>query len=85
MEAEFIEKKKAVVEMEFDDKEIPVALASTLTENGVDAYWYDPHPLVKGFRLHVEADDAKSELKKAVNGLDSKWGKLKKELTSKLK
>jgi hypothetical protein len=85
MEYIFIEKKKGVVELEFDEKEVPVALSGVLLRNGVDAYWYDPHPLKPGFRLHLEADDAMGELKKAVKGLDSEWSAFKKAVSPKLK
>jgi len=78
MDFKFVEKKKGVVEVEFDDKDIPICLASTLVKNGVDAYWYEPHPLMDGVRLHVESDDAFKDFKAAVNDLSKEWDAFKK-------
>ncbi|MBD3389317.1 MAG: hypothetical protein GF416_09475 [Candidatus Altiarchaeales archaeon] len=85
MEFEFLEKKKGVVEVKFDEKEVAVALSKLLQDSGVDAYWYEPHPLYKDVRLHVEGDDAMADLKKAVTGLDKTWKQFSKELSAKLK
>jgi len=85
MEFKFVEKKKGSVEVEFDEKEIPVSLASILTGNGVDAYWYEPHPLMAGVRLHINSDDAMKDFKKAVNDLSGEWGEFKKLVLSKTK
>jgi hypothetical protein len=85
MEVKFIEKKKDVVELEFDEKEIALALAGVLLRSEVDAYWYEPHPLKPGFRLHIDAHDAPAELKKAVSALDAEWGSFRKAVEAKLK
>ncbi len=85
MEFKFVERKKGSVEIEFDEKEVAIALEGVLVDNGVDAYTYEPHPLKEGFRLHVEAKDAKAELKKAVTQLGKEWGAFKKAVESKLK
>jgi DNA-directed RNA polymerase subunit L len=85
MEFKFVEQKKDVIELEFDEKETPMALVGVLSNSGVDAYGYEPHPLIKGFRVHIEADDAKAELKKAVDSLDTQWSQFKKAVTAKLK
>jgi len=85
MEFKFVERKKGVVELEFSEKEVAIALSSVLLRNDVDAYWYEPHPLLHGFRLHVEAEDAFGELKKAVSGLDSEWSEFRKAVEAKLK
>ena len=85
MEFKFIEKKKGVVEVEFYEKEIPVCLASTLVRSGIDAYWYEPHPLMAGIRLHVEADDALKEFKGAVSDLSKEWDGFKKLVLEKAK
>jgi DNA-directed RNA polymerase subunit L len=85
MEFKFVEKKKDVVELEFDEKEIPVALCGVLSANDVDAYWYEPHPLIPGFRLHIEAADAQAELKKAIATLGAEWSQFKKGVEAKLK
>ncbi|RLI92512.1 MAG: hypothetical protein DRO89_02005 [Candidatus Altiarchaeales archaeon] len=73
MEIKFIQKKKGVIELEFDDKTLPNALVGVLSERGIDAYVYDPHPLMPGYRLHVEAPDAMKELKSALNQVEKKW------------
>ena len=85
MEVKFLEKKKDMVELEFIEKDVPVALVGALLRNDVDAYWYEPHPLKKGFRVHIDADDAPKELKKAVTNLASDWSTFKKALEAKLK
>ena len=85
MEFKFIEKKKDVVEVEFDEKEIPICLASTLVRNGVDAYWYEPHPLLVGIRLHIQDDDAMGVFKTAVKDLSKEWDGFKKLAVGKSK
>ncbi len=85
MEFKFVEKKKGTLEMEFDEREMPVALTGMLLRNGVDAYWYEPHPLKAGVRLHVDADDAQAELKRAVKDLEQDWSQLRKAVEAKLK
>ena len=85
MEFKFVEKKKDYVELEFDEKEVPLALVGMLIQNDVDAYWYQPHPLKKGFRVHIDGEDAQKDLKKAVATLDGEWNQFKKALEAKLK
>ena len=85
MDFKFVKKKKGEVEVEFDEKEVAVALVSELSKNNVDAYTYEPHPLKAGFVLHVESDNAMADLKKAVDGLGKDWSQLQKGVTSKLK
>ncbi len=87
MEVKFIEKKKDVVELEFDEKTLPNALLGALTAEKVDAYVFEPHPLIKAYRLHIEAADAQKELKAAVDTVEEQWAEfgklLKKELAAK--
>ncbi|HDH41254.1 MAG TPA: hypothetical protein ENG12_02460 [Candidatus Altiarchaeales archaeon] len=85
MEIKFIQKKKGVVELEFDDKTLPNALVGVLSEMGVDAYVYDPHPLIPGYRLHVEAPDAMKELKSAMNRVEKEWKEFHKLLKGEMK
>ena len=85
MEFKVIEKKKNLVEIEFDEKDIAIALVGVLSNNGVDAYTYEPHPLIRGFRAHIEADDAMGELKKAISGMGSDWTQFRKAFDAKLK
>lgn len=86
MEIKFIERKDDILELEFDDKAVVNPLVEILLKNGVDAYCYEPHPMITGYRLHIETKDAEKELKKAVNTLEKEWmefGKLlKKEIKS---
>ncbi|MFC2163033.1 hypothetical protein ACFLRF_05070 [Candidatus Altiarchaeota archaeon] len=85
MDFKVIEKKKDSLELEFDEKEIPLLIVHELTKNGIDAYFYDPHPLLHGFRVHIDADDPMKEFKKAVDELSKDWSLFKKELEAKLK
>ncbi len=85
MDCEIIEKGKDSLELEFNEKEVPLALVGALTKNGVDAYWYEPHPLKKQFRVHLDSDDPMGSLKKAVQTLDEDWSAFSKALESKLK
>lgn len=85
MDLKILEKKKGAVEVQFNEKEIPVALAGVLGAKGVDAYWYETHPLKKDFRLRVTADDAMGELRKAVDDLEKSWSQFEKAATAKLK
>jgi len=85
MKIKFIQKKKGVVELEFDDKTLPNALAGVLSERGIDAYVYDPHPLIPSYGLHVEAPDAMRELKSALNQVEKEWGEFHKLLKGEMK
>jgi DNA-directed RNA polymerase subunit L len=85
MEFKIVEKKKDKVEVEMDDKDLGMALVGALLGNGVDAYGYEPHPLKKGFRVHVASDDAPAQLKKAASSLGSDWSEFKKAVEAKLK
>ncbi len=84
MECKIVVNKKKVIEIEFNEKEIPVMLSEKLSEKGVDAYWYEPHPLLAGFILHVEADDAMKEFTTAVKSLEKDWKEFKKVVEAKL-
>lgn len=81
MTIKFIEKKKESVEMEFDDKVLPNLLRTNLIEHGVDSYCYDPHPLLPGYRLHVDAKDALKEIKGSVKRLEKDWKDFAKVVT----
>jgi DNA-directed RNA polymerase subunit L len=87
MEIKFIEKKKDVIEIEFDEKTVPNALLGALVEEEVDAYVHEPHPLLKAYHLHIEAADSMKELKKAAAKVEDEWDQfsklLKKELGKK--
>lgn len=85
MKASIIEKKDGVLEIECDDKPLPNTLLAALIKNKVDAYTYEPHPLLPGYRLHIEADNPMKELQAALKSVESDWDKFEKELTSKIK
>lgn len=78
MEFKIVEKKKDMLELEFDDKDLPNALCASLSGRGVDAYTYVPHPLFPACRLHIEAEDAMKEFKKSVDEVKSQWTEFKK-------
>jgi DNA-directed RNA polymerase subunit L len=85
MEIKFIQKKKGVVQLEFDDKVLPNALVEVLSQKGVDAYVYEPHPLMPYYGLHVEASDAMKELKSALDEVEKDWKEFGKLLVGGLK
>ncbi len=85
MKFKIVEKKKDGIELEFSEKEIPIALVGSLQNAGVDAYWYEPHPLKEGFRVHIDSQDPMEDLKKAVKTLDADIGSLRKAVEEKLK
>ena len=85
MKVTIIEKKDGLLEIEFEDKVLPNALLSVLMKNKVDAYTFEPHPLLPGYRLHIEADKPEKELEKAIKSVEDDWNKLGKELKSKVK
>jgi DNA-directed RNA polymerase subunit L len=82
MKVNIIEKKKEVLEIEFDDKTLPNALLAVLMKNKVDAYAYEPHPLMPGYRLHIETEDPVKELKAALKEVETSWNAFAKELKS---
>jgi len=85
MNFKIIENKKNSLEIEFDDKGLPNMLLMALNENGVDAYTYEPHPLLQGYMLHIDAENPAKEFKKAVADVSKKWGELEKLIESKIK
>lgn len=84
MEYKIIEKKKDSLEVEFSDKSLAYALLPILTDNGVDAYTYCPHPLTTGYRLCVTSANADKEFKKAVDTLSKEWAGFKKAVAGKV-
>jgi DNA-directed RNA polymerase subunit L len=85
MEVNVVVKKKDELELEFTEKEVPIALVSVLQDAGVDAYWYEPHPLKEGFRIHVSGESAMEDVKKAIKNLESDVSQLQKAIVEKLK
>jgi DNA-directed RNA polymerase subunit L len=85
MKASILEKKDGVLEIEFDDKLLPNTLLAALIKNKVDAYTYEPHPLIPAYRLHIDADHPMKELQAALKAVEGDWEKFEKELTSKIK
>jgi len=82
MTVKFIEKKKDSIELEFDDKVLPNIIRTDLVEHRVDSHCYDPHPLVPGYRLHVDAKDAMKELKGSVRRVEKDWNEFSKALVN---
>ena len=78
MDYKIISEKKDVLEVEFDEKTLPHALLSYFTTKGVDAYCYDEHPLLPGYRLHVSGKNPKALVRKALSSMESDWRKLRK-------
>ncbi len=66
MDVKIIKNKKDSLEIEIDDNIILPVIADTLIKNGVDAYFYNPHPLLPGFRLHIDSDKPIGTLKNAI-------------------
>ncbi len=85
MEIDILQKKKDIVEIRFDDKTFANALNYELLQDGVDAYVSEPHPLISEYILHVEADNAPEELKRALNRMKKNWAEFGRELEKKLK
>lgn len=79
MDYKVVEKDKGVLEIELDDKTLLNALLSVLRESKADAYTYDPHPLIPGFRLHIESKDPEGDLRKALSSLDKVVADLEKQ------
>ncbi|MFH1721597.1 MAG: hypothetical protein ABH950_03220 [Candidatus Altiarchaeota archaeon] len=77
MEVKVIEKKKDLLEIEFEDKIMAEALLSELMKKGVDAYTHEKHPLLPGYRLRIEAKDAQIALKTAISDLEKDWKSFK--------
>ena len=85
MEVKTIEKKKGILEIEFDDKVLPNALLNVLLTNKVDAYAYEPHPLLPEYRLRIEAKNPTKELQNALKTVEDEWNKFGRKFQSKLK
>ncbi len=85
MKVSIIEKKDSLLDIEFDDKVLPNALLSVLMANKVDAYAYEPHPLLPGYRLHIEAKDPLKELNTAIKTVEADWKAFEKEFKAKYK
>ncbi|OYT54793.1 MAG: hypothetical protein B6U72_01625 [Candidatus Altiarchaeales archaeon ex4484_2] len=69
MDVAIIEDDKEKLEIEINDSTLPNALATRLARNRIDAYFYNPHPLLPGYRIHIESKNGKEDLKKAINDL----------------
>lgn len=85
MKVSIVEKKDGLLELEFDDKVLPNALLGVLMANKVDAYAFEPHPLLPGYRLHIESKDPMKELNTAIKTVESDWKAFQKEFEAKYK
>ena len=84
-EEEWQEGKKGLCYKEISSRELPEVLKIRLAKRGVDAYTYEPHPLIPGYRLNVSGKNSKKELKKALEDTKKEWNKFGKLLQKKLK
>jgi len=80
-----VEMEKEKIEIEFDDKIMPNLIASKLLENGIDAYMYEPHSLIKGTFLHAEGKSLNTKMKKSLKELDSEFDEFESVLKKALK
>ena len=85
MDVKIIEQTKQELEIEIDDDVLPNVLANNLIKKKVDAYFYDPHPLLPGFRLNISSSKAKTDLKKAVGDVEKDLKEFSKLLKKELK
>ncbi|MEA1924474.1 MAG: hypothetical protein U9M95_01245 [Candidatus Altiarchaeota archaeon] len=85
MEVTLIQDDKENLEIEINDSLLPNVLATRLARNRIDSYFYNPHPLLPGYRVHIESKDGKEDLKKAINDLEKDIGELSKLFSKELK
>jgi len=78
MEVNILIEKEDELELELDNKSIANLLRAELIAMGVDAYTYEPHPLLPGYRLHIKAPKARDKFIEAVERADKNWKKLHK-------
>lgn len=84
MEMKILTNKKGVLELEFDEKTLPEVLCAELQKKGVDAYAYEEHPLLTGYKLHIEDKEPMKKLKLATSQVDKDWKSLRKSLEKKI-
>jgi len=84
LEPKILEDRKNSIEIRFSEKSFPNALLDKLHRNGIDAYVYEPHPLLNEIRLRIEATEPKKELKKAIKEIEREWGEFNKLLMKEL-
>ena len=73
MDFKIITKRKKLIEIEVDNKELPHALLDVFVRKGIDAYCYGPHPLLRTYRLNISTDDAVKELKDSIAEVEKNW------------
>ncbi len=84
MDINIVEKKKDMIEIEFFEKEVAISLVGELLSAGIDAYWYEPHPLIPGFRVHLDSNKPAADLKNAVASLKKDWADMSTQVIGKL-
>jgi DNA-directed RNA polymerase subunit L len=77
--------KKDIFYKDISNKELPEVLRLELIKNGVDAYTYESHPLIPGYRLNVSGKNPKKEIKNALKNVEKEWNELRSLLEKKLK
>jgi len=73
LEPKILEDRKNSIEIRFSEKSFPNALLDKLHNSGIDAYVYEPHPLLNEIRLRIEATEPKKELKKVIKDVKKGW------------
>jgi len=71
MDVTVVEENEGVLEFEVNDSVLPNVLASKMAKNNVDAFFYRPHPLLPGYRVHIESSNPRKDLSKAVGDVES--------------
>jgi DNA-directed RNA polymerase subunit L len=70
MEVTYIQDDEEDLEIEINDSILPNVLATRLARNKIDSYFYNPHPLLPGYRIHLESKNGKKDIKKAISDVE---------------
>ena len=82
MEMNVVKEEPGMLELEFEGKEVALAILSVFKAKKVDAYVYEPHPLKPGFRLHIESKNPRKEVEAAAKSIDKQLSSLSKKIDS---
>ncbi len=85
MELKIIKMKKGEIEIDSDDKSLPNVLREALIEEGVDAYTYEPQPLLSVYRLHITSKNPPKDLEMAIDKVEKNLSELRGLFESELK
>jgi len=70
MEVTLIQDDNEDLEIEINDSILPNVLATRLARNKIDSYFYNPHPLLPGYRIHLESKNGNKDIKKAISDVE---------------